>query len=182
MDNIRNSTNKKDLHFDLYNIDENEEDNNELSRGNSIKPPEDEEGQRNILNIRNSNNIIRNTTNFEENNNCEDTDDEALKVVEDSEEVAFIENEVQFKRTKSRVSFYEGRPKTEQDILKLECPLYRCSRNTIVTKQSKSTSNIYNLSSKNSNSNFDDSNQHRLSKLKKGFTHDSFVSVVAPSI
>jgi hypothetical protein len=182
MEGIRNSTNKKDLNFNLYNIDEKEEDNNDLSRGTIILRAE-EQNNENILRVQaksNDNFLIRNTTyarNYDEIGG-DQSDDEGLNIVDDSEEVAFVDNAEQLRRTKSRVSFYEGRPKCEQDILKLECPLYRCSRNTIVTKKSKvrSTSNIYNLTSKISNSNFEDSNQNSKNKFKKLYTNDSFLS------
>jgi hypothetical protein len=47
--------------------------------------------------------------------------------------VQFVRGNKQLERTKTGLSFYEGRPKNEEEILKLECPLYRVGRSTIVT-------------------------------------------------
>jgi hypothetical protein len=76
--------------------------------------------------------------------------------------IELIESINDLEKVKSKVSFYEGRPKDEDEILKMECPLYRCERNTIVVKkygrssttlENKTKSNItYNSSIKKSQS------------------------------
>jgi hypothetical protein len=49
--------------------------------------------------------------------------------------IELIESINDLEKVKSKVSFYEGRPKDEDEILKMECPLYRCERSTIVVKK-----------------------------------------------
>jgi hypothetical protein len=79
----------------------------------------------------------------------ESLDEEEIDLIGDEEEIDIIQNVYQLNRTRSKVSFYEGRPKDEEEILKLECPLYRCSRNTIVsTKKLNRKSSITSEKSK----------------------------------
>lgn len=68
-------------------------------------------------------------------NDDDSSEEEEIDLIGEEEEIDIIKNVYQLDRTKSKVSFYEGRPKDEEEILKLECPLYRCHRNTIVSSK-----------------------------------------------
>jgi len=46
--------------------------------------------------------------------------------------VEIIQSHRELKNIQKNSSFFDGKPRTEDDITKLECPLYRCSSNTII--------------------------------------------------
>lgn len=59
------------------------------------------------------------------------------------DEAEYIGSEEDYDRAKSSISFFGGHLRNVNDILKLECPLYRCSRNTIVLDKSLHKSSLF---------------------------------------
>lgn len=51
--------------------------------------------------------------------------------------IEIVNSQKEMKSLKSRISFYKGKPRTEEDIIKLDCPLYRCQTNTIIRSNIK---------------------------------------------
>ena len=49
--------------------------------------------------------------------------------------VEIVNSNRELKSLKQSSSFFEGKPRSEDDIVKLECPLYRCTSNTIIRKK-----------------------------------------------
>jgi hypothetical protein len=56
--------------------------------------------------------------------------------------VEIVQSQRELKNIKKNSSFFDGKPRTEDDIIKLECPLYRCSSNTIIRSKIPKTFSI----------------------------------------
>jgi hypothetical protein len=67
--------------------------------------------------------------------------------------IEIVKTNRELKNIKESSSFFEGRPRCEDDIVKLECPLYRCTSNTIIRK--KTTKIIYDQEPRPSNASND---------------------------
>jgi len=79
--------------------------------------------------------------------------------------VEIVNSNRELKSLKQSSSFFEGKPRSEDDIVKLECPLYRCTSNTIIRK--KTTKIIQDIEPRLSNASFDITGSRQKSIVSK---------------
>jgi hypothetical protein len=113
--------------------------NNNLPTNQSFAPTENEnrDGDNpsnaiSKLRITNATYVIDDSVNSDDENEEDDNYEDDKDNI--SEGIEFFGS--RSKRAQSNVSFLEGRPTNEEDILKLQCPLYMCRKSTIITRTS----------------------------------------------
>jgi len=145
---------EKNLHLTLFNI---EEENPNSNRSSLFEPQEESKITVNVNFEEDINNTafekerkaalfhfknkkedeLINAANSKYNSNSEEDEDKKFEFEFDENEevdrITLYETVDEFELAKNNISFFEGRPKNEEEILKLECPLYR-SRTSFLSR------------------------------------------------